>query len=97
MKKLSFEFVVKFSGEVPAFWEHHLLFQGSVSQFTNLLYTFAAFQGLYRILLEAESKGILEDVAMTKVEKLILDPDPETLPEGRPHYSGLAEVKKVGQ
>ena len=33
------------------------------------------FQDLYRVLLEAESEGVLDDVDMTKVEKLILDPD----------------------
>ena len=37
------------------------------------------FQDLYRILLKAESEGILDDVDMTQVEKLILDPeDPDT-------------------
>ena len=33
------------------------------------------FQDLYRKLLEAESEGILDDVDMLKVEKLILDPE----------------------
>ena len=32
------------------------------------------FQDLYRVLLEAESAGIMDDVDMTQVEKLILDP-----------------------
>ena len=34
-----------------------------------------SFQDLYRVLLEAEIDGILEDVDMAKVEKLILDPN----------------------
>ena len=33
------------------------------------------FQDFYQKLLEAESEGILEDVDMTGVEKLILDPN----------------------
>ena len=41
------------------------------------------FQDLYRVLLEAESEGILDDVDMTKVEKLILDPKAEMKPLGR--------------
>ena len=32
------------------------------------------FQDLYSVLLEAESAGIMDDVDLTKVEKLILDP-----------------------
>ena len=36
-----------------------------------------SFQDLYRILLEAESEGILGDVKMAEVEKLILNPDSE--------------------
>ena len=42
-----------------------------------------SFQDLYRILLEVESEGILEDVDMTKVEKLILDPKAEMKSVGR--------------
>ena len=34
-----------------------------------------SFQDLYRKLLQAESDGILEDVNMLEVEKLILDPE----------------------
>ena len=33
------------------------------------------FQELYRTLLKAESDGILDGIDMTKVEKLILDPE----------------------
>ena len=36
-----------------------------------------SFQDLYRYLLDAESKGILDDVDMTQVERLILDPERE--------------------
>ena len=39
----------------------------------NKYFSFS-FQDLYRVLLEAESEGILDDVDMAKVEKLILDP-----------------------
>ena len=42
-----------------------------------------SFQDLYRILLEAESEGILEDVDMMEVEKLILDPKAEMKSVGR--------------
>ena len=34
-----------------------------------------SFQDLYRILLEAESEGILTGVDMAEVEKFILDPE----------------------
>ena len=37
-------------------------------------FTCIFFQDLYRILLEAESKGGLEGVDMTEVEELILNP-----------------------
>ena len=54
---------------------------------------FVCFQDLYRVLLEAESEGILDDVDMTEVEKLILGS--KSAGVGRPHYSGSAELKKV--
>ena len=38
------------------------------------------FQDLYRVLLEAESAGIMDDVDMTKVEELILNPEGEKSP-----------------
>ena len=42
------------------------------------------FQDLYRKLLEAESDGILHDVDMLEVEKLILDPKGEMESVGCP-------------
>ena len=44
-----------------------------------------SLQDLYRILLEAESEGILGDVDMTQVEKLILDPKTELESVGHKH------------
>ena len=45
-----------------------------LSGFTVILILFQ-LQHLYQTLLQAESEGILENVNMTQVEKLILDPD----------------------
>ena len=39
----------------------------------NFVHTFISFQDLYRILLEAESEGILDDLDMTKNGFLILN------------------------
>ena len=47
-------------------------------QYDNLNIPTLLFQDLYRALLEAESEGILDDVNMTEVERLILDSGPET-------------------
>ena len=61
------------SGATPADpWEASMVTKllQSLCKMTLHLY----FQDLYRVLLEAESEGILEDVDMTKVEKLILNP-----------------------
>ena len=47
---------------------------------THFLYyvcIFISFQDLYRVLLEAESARIMDDVDMTVVEILILDPEGE--------------------
>ena len=52
-----------------------------------------SFQDLYRILLEAESEGILEDVDMTKVEKLILDPKAEMKSVGTYPHGDVVEQK----
>ena len=35
------------------------------------------FQDLYRVLLVTESEGILDDVNIAQVEKMILTPEPE--------------------
>ena len=49
---------------------------------------------MYRILLEAESEGILDDVDMTEVEKLILDPKEELESVGRKHDAEEMEESK---
>ena len=49
---------------------------------------------LYRILLTAESEGILDDVDMTRVEKLILDPKSELGSVERPSDVKRVEEKK---
>ena len=66
--------------------ESHYMSKAGTQQFANNYkiiidrpcqsFLFFSFQDLYRILLEVESKGTLDDVNMTRVEKLILDPDP---------------------
>ena len=51
-----------------------------------------SFQDLYRVLLEAESEGILDNVDMTQVEKLILDPKTEM--KSVKHLRDADEVKE---
>ena len=60
----------------------------------NFIHTFISFQDLYRVLLEAESEVILDDVDMTQVEKLILDPKAELESVGRPRDVEEVEEKK---
>ena len=49
---------------------------------------------MYRKLLEAESDGILGDVDMVEVEKLILDPKVEMKSVGHPYNVAEEEQKK---
>ena len=52
-----------------------------------------SFQDLYRKLLEAESEGILDDVDMAKVEKMILDPKAEM--KSVEHPRNVDEMKET--
>ena len=51
-----------------------------------------SLQDLYRILLTAESEGLLDDVNMSRVEKVLLDPE---LKKKSRNPSGDTDVKNL--
>ena len=71
--ELKLRFFLSFSGVDSTFTGDIVRWNSWYKKWRNVLELFS-FQDLYRTLLSTEWEGILEDVDMTRVEKLILDP-----------------------